>query len=368
MKKRRLALYIPIFLLSCSFASAQVQFAYNVDFSTKLDNSETDSYSKQNGRTLFGAFLSPSLGVEFLGEHTLQVGATLQANFGDKNKTLLYDWLFYYKFSREDRHRVFVGSFGTDNSLKPYTDLSMTDNMRYSKHTFQGAMYQFRNDKGYTEVIFDWIGMMKSDQRERIALWSASRYDLDWFHAGYELYINHYSVSYDAATRVVDNVLLSPRIGIHFTKWLPLEAFELSLGWIQTFQRDRISSRDFIFPMGGYADFRIAKWGVYIYNRFYYGGQLLPFYNRPDPHTGIYGEDLYFTEIYYGTDENYRKTHIYDRLAAGWKYNIKDFLEFDLSLVFHIAEQGKWAWQQKATVRFHFDQNIIKRWSSNKKK
>lgn len=357
-----------IVLMLLSFSCFGQKFVWELKFDVKLDNREYQNLQLSPSKTLFGAFVMPQIGINFAENHSFMLGGDLMRNFGSNETKYKADLIFYYKYD-SPHYKVYAGIYPTAKLIGGYSHAIFCDDIYYYDTNFEGAMFQYKNDRGYSEVIFDWLSMFSHDSREIFAVYSASKYQFGWFHLGYGAYLNHYSVSERLQTLgprdyVVDLIHINPIIGISFSKWLPLDVFDLDIGWHQTFQRDRYYVGDWIFPKGGHVDISLEKWRVGLSNSLYIGENLMPYYYNTDKYGDMYGGMLYFGELFYSTNSG-----LYDRLEAYWKPVAKDFLDVKLSCVFNFDKGGNFAWQQLVNLSFKLDGISVKniKWKKDKK-
>lgn len=344
MNLRRFLLILSLLLIT-NILIAQ-KFIWDVDFTTKLDNREFSGNPISPSKTLFGAFIMPKVGLQLGDNHNIVFGVDLSRNFGQVEKKNNYNLIFYYNFDSE-HYKAYTGIVPSKKMIGQYSRAMFSDDIYYFDTTIEGAILQYKSKKGYSELIFDWLSMFSHKEREIFALYSASDYRFNWFQVGYNAYMNHFSTSEQVPNNVVDNIFINPYVGINFTQWLPLDLFRLDFGWIQTLQRDRIKSMNFIFPNGGHLDLKLEKWGVGINNSLYLGNNLMPYYYNRDVVGNMYGSLLYFGDLFYSTD-----TGLLDRLEVYWKAVSNDYLNLKISCVFNIDGKGKFAWQQMATLSF----------------
>ena len=76
---------------------------------------------------------------------------------------------------------------------------------------------------------------------------------------------------------------------------------DLRLSYVQSLQRDRHNENKWQTPLGGELYASISRWGVTLSNRLYYGGNLLPYYDR-------YAKGFYHGSPFYSTTERWYNT------------------------------------------------------------
>ena len=85
----------------------------------------------------------------------------------------------------------------------------------------------------------------------------------------------HFAGSETIVGSVVDNAIVNPYVGAQFEAFFD---FDIKLHGILTVQRDRAVEDESHTPGGGLLQFRMSKWGVYIDEQIYAGGNLMPYY------------------------------------------------------------------------------------------
>ena len=115
----------------------------------------------------------------------------------------------------------------------------------------------------------------------------------------------------------------------------------LRVGWIQTFQNDRIRNQGYVLPGGFQAEARIGYYGFEIYNTIYAGDNIMPYYYSTDMAGVMYGDNLYTGSIFYSTSSG-----VYNRLEISYHYDFRDFLRLRVASVHHYDRGRGWGWQQ----------------------
>ena len=118
-------------------------------------------------------------------------------------------------------------------------------------------------------------------------------------------------------------------------------ADKLGVGWIQTFQNDRIRNQGYVLPGGFQAEARIGYYGFEIYNTIYAGDNIMPYYYSTDMAGVMYGDNLYTGSIFYSTSSG-----VYNRLEISYHYDFRDFLRLRVASVHHYDRGRGWGWQQ----------------------
>ena len=299
-----------------------------VEFTTLFDNTEYASMKSVDSGTLFGARLTPQVGLEWQERNTLMVGADLYQDFGH-DKFLSDAKLQLYYAYKAPKVKLYAGIFPRSAMRGLRSPLFFDPSYCYYNNSIAGVLARYHNPTGanYIEFAMDYTGMRSFDTRESFAIMSSGEYKLNYlFEAivdplsiGYNFYMGHYAKDYNPETidGVVDNIMLTPYIeyaGVPlFSMGLHCVTFDARLSYVQSLQRDRINENTWEHPFGGELLVNFQWNGVELSNRLYMGkGSLLTYYNR-------YGSDVYHNMPLYRTEKG-----IYDAIALSysrWFFN-----------------------------------------------
>ena len=302
--------------------SAQ-ELELEADFTTLFDNTEYASMEGISSGTLFGARLTPKVGIGWQEWNHLMVGADLYQDFGH-NKFLSKAKLQLYYAYNAPEVKLYAGIFPRSAMKGLRSPLFFDPAYCYYNNSLSGvlARYDDTTNPSYVEFAMDYTGMRSYDVRESFAIMSSGKHSFfkrGWLSYGYDFYMGHYAKDYNPETMdgVVDNIMLMPYVewedGV-LTEigrwWLYMD---VRLGYVQSLQRDRINENKWEHPFGGEL-FINFKWnGLEFSNRLYVGkGSLLTYYNR-------YGSDVYHGMPLYRTEKG-----IYDAIALSydrWFFN-----------------------------------------------
>lgn len=343
MRKILLSLLGVIFV--CGSADAQ-ELDYGVDFKVRFDNREYKSeYSPD--KTFFSMKLVPEAGLKW-GDNKLMGGADMTRHFGAKEAGHPdIEPILYYAYDNKRNFRALAGVFQRSKMVL-YPAYILTGSKNFYDPNVEGAMFRYYGDRGFVEIACDWYSMITTSQRERFVVYSAGNLNLKKFQ-GSRLSIGYYGSMHHIAGSetekgVVDNILVNPYLEYRFNigmrpEWRGLATSFNSFvraGWIQTFQNDRVNDDQFIFPNGFIAEAQIGWRRFGIYDTFYAGDNLMPFYAR-------LGSATYLGDTFYRTENDF-----YNRLELFWNPKIGDNMSLKISSVHHY--DGKtWNWQQVAT-------------------
>lgn len=333
----RAALLAAAVFVSVRTAGAQ-ELLWDVDFKFDFDNREYMAVETSPSKTIFGAMLSPKIGLGFSKGHALYVGADIESQFGRTEPHLTFDWLFYYQFDGP-YFKVNAGSFPRAR-LTGYYPAAFFDDRYFLEGNVEGLMLSYTRPWWRIEGVVDWVGCIDRDTRERFEAYSYGEAGAPWLSAAYTLKMLHYAGSGEAGG-VVDNVWVYPHLVSDLSQFLPQKmSLRLRAGWLQTFQNDRVREEGYVYPGGFQAEAALGYCGFEVRNTVYAGGNLMPFYFRTDTIGVMYGDNLYTGDMFYSTDSG-----VYNRLEISYHYDFQDFLRLKISSVHHYDGYG-WGWQQ----------------------
>ena len=297
------------------------------DFTTLFDNTEYASMRGVSSGTLFGARLTPKVGIEWQYRNQLMVGADLYQDFGHDKFLSDAKLQLYYAF-QDYNAKVYAGIFPRSAMKGLRSPLFFDPAYCYYNNSIAGvlARYDDSTSPSYVEFAMDYTGMRSFDTRESFAIMSSGIHSLNAqfingrIAYGYDFYMGHYAKDYnpDTIDGVVDNILLTPYIELECRnfgvligeEWMHLT---VRLSYVQSLQRDRINENKWEHPFGGELFINFEWNGLELSNRLYVGkGSLLTYYNR-------YGSDVYHGMPLYRTDKG-----IYDAIALSysrWFFN-----------------------------------------------
>ncbi len=354
-------LLVAVFTAGTMQAQEDMKLLLGADFDTYFNNREYSGSKIGESGTLFSSRLTPKVGIEWNKNNRLIVGMDLWSNFGDDTKVFAKARpQVYYRFANE-KVRAYAGIFSREEMIGDYSEVFMSDSMRFYENRVQGLMGQYRGDRGFVELSIDWCGMYSRESREKFRILSGGRYYFDNYHrrfyGGYALEMFHYAGSEVISNCVVDNIIVNPYVGAQFNAYFN---FDIRLHYIQTLQRDRANEDSFRTPLGGMLQLRMEKWGVYLDEQLYVGDNLQPYYSsfRSEVFPNGYGGDLYSSERFFGTDDG-----IYNNTRIG--YN-RSFFDDTLRVNTFIAMQYdgyKWGTKQvvQLSVRLLKDISLTKK-------
>ncbi len=364
----------------------KVRFAYDVDFEMNFDNREFYRSRFTESMTIFGARLTPSIGLVIpqhsLGmNHKLMLGIDIMKNFGaspvhpdlagesspetasrQNNLDLFNEITLYYKLDKRFEKtglELYAGIFPRRTMEGSWSDAFFSDSLKFYDNNLEGLLVKIRRPKSYYEVGCDWFGMKGHARKEKFMIFSAGHSDItEWFRIGYAGYMFHFAGS-SKAGGVVDNILLNPYIRFDFGSKMNLQEFSARLGWLQAMQHDRVFVGHYVFPRGGELDLTVRKWNIGIHNLLFYGTDMMPYYNSKDIAGDKYGTRLYLGDPFYRIhDDGATGSGLYDRLDIFYEPHIGRYLNIRLGARFHFNNMTYSGCQQLVSIIFKLDELI----------
>ncbi len=374
MNLKRLFLLISVFAtmsLHAGDSLKTVSLAYDVDFKMNFDNRELYKSAFSSSMTIFGARVTPSVGVAVRPqageEHRVMLGADIMKDFGGTQDRLLEELTFYYRMQKDlgdTDLTLYAGIFPRSRTKGDYSPAFFSDSLLFYDNNLEGVMLQIRRPKASFEVACDWMGQYGPDRREKFMVFSAGEGRMSSFMSlGYAAYLYHFANSY-TRKGVVDNILLNPYLKFDFADVIGLQRLDVRLGWLQGLQNDRVHGKGYVFPSGAELDLDVRKWNVGVRNRLFCGTDMMPLYNDKD-NTGVkYGPELYMGDPFYRVyDDGSKGLGIYDRVEVYYEPDFKGsskYISIRLAAVFHFNAQKYCGTQQMVTVRFNL-QSLLSR-------
>lgn len=372
--------------LPCKAASPKVRFAYDVDFELNFDNREFYRSNFSESMTIFGARLTPSIGIDLRSKdgtsHRIMAGIDIMKNFGQSPvRTSIAGADSDEAASRKDNLDLFreitiryrlEKSFGKtsmtlDAGIFPrrfmegsYSTAFFSDSLRFYDNNIEGILLKFKLPRARYEIGCDWMGMIESSRRERFMIFLSGEGSVTkWLSLGYAGYMYHFANS-EQVRGVVDNILLNPYLEADFACMTPLQSLAIRAGWLQAAQNDRMNIGKYTFPHGFEICTDIRKWNAGIRNTFFCGTDMMPYYNRADAGGLKYGNILYLGDPFYRVhDDGSKGWGIYDRLEAYYEPKIGKFLSIRVSALFHF-NKGYSGCQQIVGLHFNLEELLRK--------
>ena len=286
------------------------------DYDMYFDNRELVDCRFGESQTIFSSRLTPKIGVAWDDKNSLIAGVDLWSDFGNNNVMFAKKRpQIYYQFKSREVS-AYAGIFPREKMLGEYSEVIMSDSMRFFHNRVQGVMAQYHVERGFVEISADWCGKFSEESREKFRIMSAGKYFFDNYHkrfyGGYNFMMFHFAGSKLIEHCVNDQLTINPYVGARFNAFFD---FDVKLNYVQIFQRDRDNDEKYRTPKGGMLQMRMSKWGVFLDELLYVGENLQPYYRsfRSDRFPYGYGGELYAGESFFGTTE-----HIYSNTKIGY--------------------------------------------------
>ena len=374
MNPKRLFLLISVFMTVSLYASDSlktVTLAYDVDFKMNFDNRELYKSAYSSSMTIFGARVTPSVGVSVRPkageEHRVMIGADVMKDFGGAHDRLFEELTFYYRMQKDMGDTdiaLYAGIFPRGRMTGDYSPAFFSDSLLFYDNNLEGIMLQVSRPKAFFELICDWTGQYGAGSRERFMVISAGEGKVAPFLSlGYAGYLYHFANSHEQKG-VVDNILLNPYLKFDMTSMMNIQHFQIRLGWLQALQNDRVHGNGYAFPSGGELDLDIRNWNVGVRNRLFCGTDMMPLYNDKDNTGAKYGSALYMGDPFYRVyDDGRNGMGVYDRMEVYYEPDFKGsskYISIRLAAIFHFNALKYCGTQQMVTVRFNL-QSLLSR-------
>lgn len=360
--------------------STAVKFAYDVDFDMNFDNREFARNNFSPSKTIFGARVTPSLGVKVDQpkglSHKVMFGVDVMKDFGaspistditgdetsETQNSLMHKELFgeiilYYQMQKRSGKTDFsltAGIFPRKEMEAYYSQAFFSDSLKFYDNNLEGVLLKLRRPKAYFELGCDWMGQIGTHRREKFMIFSGGEGKvLPFLGIGYSAYMYHFANS-GKVRGVVDNILANPYIIFDFSQMTGMQSLSLRAGWIQSMQNDRVNLGHYIMSGGAEAELDIRQWNVGLRNVFYYGNTIMSLYDIHDVGGIKYGNRLYFGDPFYRVNDDRTYGYgFYNRAEAYYEPYIGDFMKVRVTAAFHF-NHVKYAGCQQM-VRFIFD-------------
>ena len=338
-----------ITLLLCAFAlhaqDKSLKFAYDVDFEMNFDNREFYRSDFSTSMTIFGARLTPAVGLEAVQKdgtsHRIMLGADVMKEFGspDGNSKLVKEINLYYRLEKkfnDTQMSIYAGIFPRSNMSGNYSEAFFSDSLKFYDNNLEGILLKFKRPKAQFEVGCDWMGQYSENQRERFMVFTSGEGRIaPILSVGYSGYMYHFANSWKVKG-LVDNILLNPYARFDFDHLTDFQTLSVSFGYLQAFQNNRKHVGHYVFPGGVHVDFEVRKWNVALKNMAYYGSDLMPYYNSFDEGGTKYGSNLYFGDPFYRVhDDLTTGPGLYDRFEVCYEPSIGKYLKIRVAALFH---------------------------------
>ena len=341
----------------------KIGFVYNVDFEMNFDNREYYPSAFSSSMTIFGARLTPSIGLSFIqkdgASHSIMAGVDVMKDFGASpisealaggktdetssnlnNLALFREITLYYHLEKrfgDTDMSLYAGVFPRRTMEGSYSQAFFSDSLKFYDNNLEGLLVKFRLPKARFEVGCDWMGQFGHARRERFMIFSSGGGKVaPMLSFGYSGYLLHFANSGQVGG-VIDNILLNPYARLDIGERTGLQNLSFTLGYLQALQHNRKQVGYYVYPGGIHMDIEVRKWDVAIKNMTYYGTDLMPYYESLDAGGNKYGTELYFGDPFYRVfDDSTTGAGLYDRLEICYEPYIGKHVRMRIAAIFHM--------------------------------
>ena len=340
----------------------KVRFAYDVGFEMNFDNREFYKSKFSRSMTIFGARLTPAVGLSVRQSkninHKVMLGVDILKDFGSQtlNKELFREMTLYYQMDKKTGKNLFslqAGIFPRSSMEGAYSEAFFSDSLRFYDNNIEGLLLKLHRPKAYFELGCDWMGQYNPQIRERFMIFTSGQARLaPVFSLGYSAYMYHFANSY-YIHGLVDNFLINPYMKFDLASYTGMQKSLVQLGWLQALQNDRDHVGHYVFPGGAELEMEVKHWNVGVRNRLFMGSDMMPYYNNYDMGGIKYGSNLYMGDPFYRVhDDGKTGFGTYDRLEAYYEPNIGSYLKLRVAAVFHFNNMSYSGTQQMVGLKF----------------
>ena len=350
----------------------KVGFAYDLDFDMQFDNREFEGTSYTSSMTIFGARVTPAVGVGLQQKngtkHRLMVGIDIMKNFGaaSKNSELFDEMTLYYDVKKQlgkTGFEMVAGIFPRRYAEGSYSQAFYSDSLRFYDNNLEGLLLKFSRPKAYFEIGCDWMGMYDTFSRERFQIYSSGEGKvLPFLSLGYAASLYHFSCS-GVSIGVVDNALINPYLRFDLASVADMQALSVRLGWLQALQNDRANVGHYVFPGGAEVVMEVQKWNVGVRNDMFIGTDMMPYYNAVDNAGYKYGSLLYMGSPFYRVwDDGRDEVGLADRLEVYYAPKFgAPYLDMKVSAIFHFDGEKYCGCRQMVSLNFNLENLLCRK-------
>ena len=162
--------------------TTKINFTYDLDYETRFDNREFYRSAFTRSMTIFGARLTPSVGVSLSQpdngmSHQLMLGIDVMKDFGaspvsdelagvgsqetlsrQQNLDLLREVTMYYRLEKrtaETTLGLYAGIFPRSAAEGAYSEAFFSDSLKFYDNNLEGILFKVTRPKSYFEVGCD---------------------------------------------------------------------------------------------------------------------------------------------------------------------------------------------------------------------
>jgi hypothetical protein len=282
-----------LFFVLAAFSSAVTaqQLEGNLNLHSFADNRE---YMKSNrfSQTIFGARLSPEIGLLLDSMHRIRVGFNAMHEFGSPKFTTKIDPVIYYQYQQKNWD-FYIGAFPRFNLLDDYPRAIFNDTLAYFRPNIEGMLVKLKSGKWRQTVWIDWTSRQTDLDRETFLFGLSGNYEPGIF------FISHYAMMFHNAgpgisipgDHIQDNGAAALRFGVDLSGRTFFDSLTINTGGLISFERTR-SVGDWVTPVGLLFELHLGYKRFSLTDSFYLG----------EGHNLIYGDQFYTAKQYNRTD------------------------------------------------------------------
>ena len=169
MMRRSLYLIISLLIwavgLHAQDEKKKVDFVYDVNFEMNFDNREFNRSAFSSSMTIFGARLTPVVGLEAVQQdgtsHRIMAGIDVMKDFGSADKKTLSvfrEISLYYRLEKDfgdTDMTLYAGIFPRRNMADRYSEAFFSDSLKFYDNNLEGILLKFKRPKAEFEVGCD---------------------------------------------------------------------------------------------------------------------------------------------------------------------------------------------------------------------
>ena len=346
---KRFILSIAALTLGLSLGAQNVKAEYDIKVQTHFLNDEFDvSNCELNpSGTMAAVRLAPYLGLAIGEHHKVKAGVDVVKDFGIGPDRPVVDLACWYQYNNEG-FTFAAGILPFSLMSGYYSTVIFSDASRFYDAHLDGFLLKWERELSHYEIALDWNGKFGENRREEFYfLSSGAGWVTPWLGLCWEGVFHHLACS-ENASGVFDDHLFHPYIRFEFSRVLPMDRMELSLGGMVAYQMDRLQNLRYI-PKGADAVVDVRKWGFGVRNLFYYGDSQAPLYDKT-----TVGSALYFRAPWWQIRKD-GQAGLYDRLDAYWVKRLGKYVDVGVHAIFHFDYLGFMGSQQLVQASFNLE-------------
>ncbi len=323
----RILIFCVFLLFSIFKDSLGQQLEGGLGFHGFADNREY-SASGRASRTIFGARISPQIGLFIDSMHRISVGADLLHEFGSRKAIQNVVPIIYYQFTNK-AWDFYLGSFQRYGLLDDYPRMQLDDTLLYYRPNVEGMFVKYETNTYKQTAWIDWTGKQTATDRETFLFGFSGTYKPGKFFISHYAYMFHNAFSKIVPTDqyLQDNGAIQLQTGLAFSKPAFLDSLSIATGFAMSLERTR-GLTGFSFPKGSVTDLKAVYRKLSLANTFYAG----------EGHHLINGDSFYTSKVY-------------NRLDLGWTPIVFKNIEGKFTFTLHFAD-GVMDNQQAFTLRY----------------